>query len=610
MKNLFGAVLLIFLLVNTAGAYTVHIFAPAVLGNIDKGALTSIYLNVTPGTGYVNITTGSSATVAEDTVQSARIAVAVAGSYLAANTSKYNFNYVIRSNSSNVSGPSAGLALTLLAIAGMKNVQLNSNFTVTGTISPNGTVGQIGGVFDKVQAANSINAKYILVPYLTTSNYQYLLYYLSQQAYAVPVIEVKNVSQAVPYAFYSPKVTPLTYSVLKNYQTGALPFANSSCSMCNDSAFAQLANFTYNFTQQQINNINGNNFASIKAQMQQQLTQYEQIGSKGYLYSAADLAFNEYPVAFMFSNYNNATYTNALQILNNISSYCQSVNSTGPQLTNTNYEYVFGGEARMAWAQITLSAAYQELNVSQTSDGVLLILQSAAPAYSWCLATGQMYSIASSLGGNPVTLSAGVQTKALNSIQNVQQYGNLLYVNASKQAYAQREYGAALYSAEYARIFYNASNLAYANANSVLAAVNKSLQSPNGIWPQQFAYQAKFYFYQSTVSNSTATPIYLDQAYTVALLSQGLGSVNSYLQNNFVAGAASSSIGASAAQYQQLENNTQLIFAALIVIIILLVLILFVLLVYLARLENRDTDAKAAAKAAMQQPQQIKKGSR
>ena len=91
--------------------------------------------------------------------------------------------------------------MTLLTLSGIEQKPLFGNFTVTGTINPDGSVGTIGGVYDKIQAAKSVGSEFILVPYVNNTTSEYLLYYLSQQTYSTPVIEVKNITQAIPYAF-------------------------------------------------------------------------------------------------------------------------------------------------------------------------------------------------------------------------------------------------------------------------------------------------------------------------------------------------------------------------------------------------------------------------
>ena len=56
------------------------------------------------------------------------------------------FHYQIDDNFANVSGPSAGTAMTLLALSPLSHKKLLDNFTVTGVINYNGTIGEIGGV--------------------------------------------------------------------------------------------------------------------------------------------------------------------------------------------------------------------------------------------------------------------------------------------------------------------------------------------------------------------------------------------------------------------------------------------------------------------------------
>jgi PDZ domain-containing protein len=65
-----------------------------------------------------------------------------------------------------VSGPSAGLAFTLAIIDDLTPGDLTGGkrVAITGTISPDGTVGPVGGVAQKAVAARSAGAKLMLVP--------------------------------------------------------------------------------------------------------------------------------------------------------------------------------------------------------------------------------------------------------------------------------------------------------------------------------------------------------------------------------------------------------------------------------------------------------------
>ncbi len=570
------AVLIFVLLEVQAYAYTTHIKAPAVFLDIDRGVLTNITLSVTPGNGAIIVNNGSSL-VGADTLQSVHTAVDYATNYLNVSEDKYKFVFIIGNNDSNVSGPSAGLALTLLTLSGLEHKPLYSNFTVTGTISSNGSVGQVGGVFDKIQAARSIKSRFVLVPYASNATSEYLIYYLSQQAYNTPLVEVDNVSQAIPYAFGEESPTWLSFNITTDYKPGQIQNASVVCPSCNGTGFAQLTNFTFNLTKNEISTINGTMFGSVKSQLSSQLQQYRQLAAKGYYYTGADLAFIEDPTAFLFSNYN-ASPSTAAQIIDKISTYCSSLNYT-PNMTAENYEFVVGGETRLSWAMITLSAAKSLLNASQTSDGVLLSLQEAAPALSWCAATSEMYNISASIGGNTITMSNKIKSQALTQLSDERSaYGNLLYVDAANYSASNDDYAAALYSLAYANTFYNTSQIDY---NATQGLVSNTLASAQGIWPTQFALQSSFYLSEAGLNkNSPYYLEYVSNAHSTALLASSLDSVNNELQANFVPMSVSVIPSSVTEQLDQISAELSTI-TYILVIIMTLILIIFVILLYL-----------------------------
>jgi len=62
-----------------------------------------------------------------------------------------------------VDGPSAGAAMCLLVMSVINGRPLASNVAVTGTINADGTIGQIGGVLEKAQAAKEAGSTIFLV---------------------------------------------------------------------------------------------------------------------------------------------------------------------------------------------------------------------------------------------------------------------------------------------------------------------------------------------------------------------------------------------------------------------------------------------------------------
>ena len=161
------------------GAYVTQVRALAVLQGENQGLVTLAQLNLTRGNGGVRFV--GNGTVNQSTLVSAQVAAEYAAAYTGLNEQNYNFNYTLFTNGSSASGPSGGLAFALLAVSALQRRQLASNFAVTGTIAPDGTVGLIGGAYDKILAAAAGGASYVLVPSAPDSSSEALLYYLSQQ---------------------------------------------------------------------------------------------------------------------------------------------------------------------------------------------------------------------------------------------------------------------------------------------------------------------------------------------------------------------------------------------------------------------------------------------
>ena len=79
---------------------------------------------------------------------------------------RYALPGVITINTSNIGGPSAGLAMTLTLLDQLSAGSLTGHHVVaaTGTIAPNGDVGDVGGVAEKTVAVQRSGASVFLVP--------------------------------------------------------------------------------------------------------------------------------------------------------------------------------------------------------------------------------------------------------------------------------------------------------------------------------------------------------------------------------------------------------------------------------------------------------------
>ena len=141
---------------------TIPLVADRITVNGDEGSYLNAQVVVTNGTGHVFVDTNPFTQV--DLQGSARIAAMVASDVLGINEKLYDFYYVIEINSPVIGGPSAGGALTVATIAAINNWKIKPGIVMTGMIDPDETIGPVGGIPYKLQAAAANGATVFLVP--------------------------------------------------------------------------------------------------------------------------------------------------------------------------------------------------------------------------------------------------------------------------------------------------------------------------------------------------------------------------------------------------------------------------------------------------------------
>jgi len=144
---------------------SITIKVPAVKRTAEGGLEGSVFdatVLVKPGTGRVFVDTWPLSEL--DTQASCRFASDVAADILKVSHSKYDFFYTIRADSPVIGGPSAGAALTIATIASIRGLDIDPNVMMTGMINPDGTVGPVGGILEKIMGANEKGIKTFLIP--------------------------------------------------------------------------------------------------------------------------------------------------------------------------------------------------------------------------------------------------------------------------------------------------------------------------------------------------------------------------------------------------------------------------------------------------------------
>ncbi len=589
------------LVIALSGASTVvgtaSVHAPAVIISNNSGTITTIALTVTSGTGNVSVIGPSS--VASSTLDSAKTAVQYATGSLGMNESAYNFTYDIEDINTSVSGPSAGAAMTLLAVSALSHRQINNGITLTGTISPNGTIGQIGGVYDKISAASLNGVRYAFVPYAANGTGETELYYLVQQEFGIPLVRVQNMTQLESYAFnasFNPYTHETNYSIYSNYHIAEIPNANISCSnSCNTKGFSSITNQTIALTNSEILALSSDSsFRALAGNMEAMLNQSRQISGKGYMYLGDDVAFLTYIDAYYFSHHT-ISRSESLSVMQNVSNYCSEV--TPPAITAGNYEYVLGGELRQAWGQYTINITLAGYNSTLNSDELLAEMGLSGEASGWCAASRYMYN-AVLAGGNTVigfnsTILKPVAEQYLSAAAN---YSSSMYYITASAAYSKGNYALATMDAAYA-IGLDSVPTPNASAAQIAASAASLLASSNyGVWATQFSNEAEFYIHETSIANnSSAAYGYAYSAYTTAMLAHEISSATSAVNSSI---APASSLPPQTAT--QAPSGLVLAVAALAILALVISFITLFMVLRLSRKVRRNgagRDGRASARS-------------
>jgi uncharacterized protein len=166
INKILNALLIFIIIGGTVHALEEGVMVPLVADSSapdgEQGILLFARVIATNGTGHVFVDTSPYTQV--DLQGSARLAAMVASDVLGIDQREYDFYYIIDISSPIIGGPSAGAALTMATIAAINNWTLDPEVVMTGMINPDESIGPVGGIPYKLEAAAARNYTLFLVP--------------------------------------------------------------------------------------------------------------------------------------------------------------------------------------------------------------------------------------------------------------------------------------------------------------------------------------------------------------------------------------------------------------------------------------------------------------
>lgn len=183
---------------------SMSIFAVGSSGNAMEATLN---ISIVEGTGKIYSSIDDSI-VGSSTQESVKRAISSADLYLDEDISKnYNFTIDIESNAYSVDGPSAGSAMAFLIISMFEDLDV-TNISMTGSISNDGFVGDVGGILEKSKKAGEIGIKLFFIPKGNRAQminedgeiFQVDLVEYIFDEYGMKIIEVEKIEEIMEFA--------------------------------------------------------------------------------------------------------------------------------------------------------------------------------------------------------------------------------------------------------------------------------------------------------------------------------------------------------------------------------------------------------------------------
>ena len=392
---------------------TRDIYLAAVTGE-SSGGIFQLQLEIKPGNGSIYTSISPRTGFATQESEFAAVQYAFASSGFNMNECDVLFKMKGNFGDNSVDGPSAGGAMALATRAALLNRTIRQDVAMTGTISPDGKVGEVGGIIEKALAAADAGAKYFVVPKLKV--YEALLLSSVSRTRDFAAIEAGNLSEAEAVMFsnysekfhskFSPESKPMPKSL------AALPIDSDS------GRFTLVAKKVVDSLDAKVRTVfaganQSEESGKLSGYFTAEIAKYRKLLAMGYPFTSANSAF-------LLSI--DAEYAGIGSKQVDLNGSFQDVGTcvaslSKPAKTYDNFHWAIGSDLRRIWAQKKLNETMEARN---SRDGYVT-LRDLLFANSWCGISGELSLQAKDIGGSRANESAlaSLANEKLSEAENV-----------------------------------------------------------------------------------------------------------------------------------------------------------------------------------------------
>jgi uncharacterized protein len=345
-------------------------------------------------------------------------------------------------SASYVDGPSAGAAIAVLTYGAAIGVAPRQDAMMTGAVDQAGDVGQVGGLYEKSLAVAATGAKYFMTP--NDSIFDILMLRGSEAATGLKVVQAENMDDAIGFMLFNQSLPAPSLQRESEPVPNVPQYDSSGMAGFYDVAAGMIA--LENRTVQGLP-ASDNDTVTIKGYYSSELARQEEILGKGYLFSAANEAFEDYIEASTVD----AMLVQDTDLQAEQASVAKCVASL-PDVpkTNENFQWLVGADARRSWAQNQLNST--DITSAETLDDKYGDYDDLMYAYAWCSVSGLLSDAAGS-NGTQINESAweGLASAELTQAEGLDNLDADLtqHLDTAKLSFDEGRYGAALFDTTY-----------------------------------------------------------------------------------------------------------------------------------------------------------------
>ncbi|NYZ77707.1 hypothetical protein H0O02_05345 [Candidatus Micrarchaeota archaeon] len=470
----------------------------AVVG--EGGGLVNITAKAVPGSGqdYLGILPYSGVS----TQQSAKYAVRYARAISSYDTGDCDIllSFGELPSGEYVEGPSAGASIAVISYALFENLTVRNDAIVTGTLEPGGTVGAVGGLYEKARASAEHGMKYFITPF--NNVYEFITLEGVSDDYGIKILRADSIDEIIGFMVYNKTINQKSMDIFQSrIAENMTPFDASGMGDFEAVAYRMIEfeNYTLAMTP------HSNDTEWVNVYFNDSISDQLRYLQAGYYFTAANDAFMNY---IELSTINTVFRGDVDPVAKKNESSSCIASLQRPEMTEGNYEWVVGSDLRSAWARDMLDSV--DIRENMLLEEKYDAYNSLMYADAWCRVAQSLDSVAEkSATGTKLNESAWKELadeRIAEAELSQHSEDTASRLDIARKSYSEGRYGAAIIDTTYVIAMDSADaallSMPEGGLNETVSSFSK--ENRTSLWGKVYQSQALFLIRQNEPQQGAA----------------------------------------------------------------------------------------------------------